>query len=412
MHNPEATRGARTGMNTFDFDTPIDRRSTGSSKWNRYQGRDVLPLWVADMDFRCAPPIIEALHARVEHGIFGYTEPPAELAPAVVAALERDHGWLVQPDWIVWMPSLVVGLNVVSRAFAEEGDDILTAVPIYPPFLSAPQYANRNAVRVALTLALSPQPSPPLRGGEGAKSERWEWDLAALERAVGPRTKLLLLCSPHNPTGRVWTRTELEALAEFAARHALVVVSDEIHCGLVLDEDKPHLPCASLSEDAAARTVTLMSASKTFNLPTLGCAFAIAANPELRARVKRTMAGIVHHVGGLGYVATLAAYRDGKPWQLALLDYLRGNRDLVEHALRGMRRLETWHVESTYLTWIDARGLGVDEPLKFFEDAGVGLHDGALFGTPGFLRLNFGCPRALLREALGRMETALARLTD
>jgi cystathionine beta-lyase len=231
--------------------------------------------------------------------------------------------------------------------------------------------------------------------------------MATLEAAIGPRSRLLLLCSPHNPTGRVWTQAELEDLARFAARHGLIVVSDEIHAGLVLDTDKQHVPFASLSETIAERTVTLMSASKTFNVPTLGCAFAIASNSELRDRMKRTMAGIVHHVGGLGYVATLAAYRDGRAWQLALLDYLRGNRALVEQAIRNMRGLRTWHVEATYLAWIDARGLGVEDPRKFFEDAGVGLYDGALFGTPGFVRLNFACPRALLGEALRRMEAPL-----
>ena len=391
-------------MNAFDFDTPIDRRPTGSTKWNRYKNRDVIPLWVADMDFRCAPAIIDTLRARVEHGIFGYTEPPEELAPAVVAAVERDHGWHIQPDWIVWLPSLVVGLNVVSRAFAETGDDILTAVPIYPPFLSAPRYADRNVVAVPLREGASPSPQRSPEIGEGG----WTWDMAALEAAIGPRPRLLLLCSPHNPTGRVWKRAELEGLAQFAARHGLIVVSDEIHAGLVLDADKGHVPFASVSVEAAERTVTLMSASKTFNVPTLGCAFAIASNEALRARLKRTMAGIVHHVGGLGYLATLAAYRDGHGWQLALLDYLRGNRDLVEQAVGKMPGLHTWHVEATYLAWIDARGLGVEEPVKFFEEAGVGLYDGALFGTPGFVRLNFACPRALLAEALRRMGSAIA----
>jgi cystathionine beta-lyase len=376
---------------TFDFDTAIDRSATSSSKWNRYAGRDVIPLWVADMDFRCAPAIVEALRQRVDHGIFGYTDPPAELAPTVVRALERDHGWRIEPDWIVWMPSLVVALNVVSRALADEGDELITAVPIYPPFLSAPQNAGRNAVRVMLW-------------AEGRS--RWEWDWDALERGASARSKALLLCSPHNPTGRVWTRDELQQLAGFAQRHDLVVVSDEIHCGLVLDQDKQHVPFAALSDDATARTITLMSASKTFNTPTLGCAFAIAANPDLRARLKRTMAGIVHHVGGLGYVATLAAYQHGREWQLALLDYLRANRDLVERELGAMPGLRTWHVEATYLAWIDARGLSVLSALKFFEDAGVGLYEGALFGTPGYLRLNFACPRAQLSEALRRMRQA------
>ncbi|MEX0959589.1 MAG: PatB family C-S lyase [Burkholderiales bacterium] len=377
----------------FDFDTPVDRRGTSSSKWEKYAGRDVIPLWVADMDFRCAPAIVEALRARVEHGVFGYTNPPAELGPAVVSSLKADFDWEVDPQWIVWLPSLVVGLNVVSRAFAAEGEDILTAVPIYPPFLSAPQYADRNAVRVPLS---------ETQGG-------WRWDFDALERAVTSNTRLLLLCSPHNPTGRVWSRDELQQLSAFARRHDLVVVSDEIHSGLLLDEDKTHLPFASLEEDAAQRSVTLLSASKTFNLPTLGCAFAIVPNAELRRKLTRTMAGIVHHVGGLGYVGTLAAYRDGKPWQVALVEYLRTNRNLVETAIAGMPGLRTWHVESTYLAWIDARELNTQQPAKFFEEAGVGLYDGALFGTPGFLRLNFACPRALLEQALERMRSAVDR---
>lgn len=382
-------------MTTFDFDTPIDRSGTSSTKWNRYNGRDVIPMWVADMDFRCAPAIVAALKARVEHGVFGYTDPPEDLAPAIAAALERDYGWRIERDWIVWLPSLVVGLNVASRAFAQEGEDILTAVPIYPPFLSAPQYGGRNAVRI-----------PLIEDGN-----RWTWDFEALEQAVSPRTRLLLLCSPHNPTGRVWTRDELLALAEFAERHDLVVCSDEIHAGLVLDVDRTHVPFATLGPGAADRCVTLLSASKTFNVPTLGCALAIASNAELRTRIKRVMAGIVHHVGGLGYVATLAAYRDGRSWQSALVEYLRANRDMVQRSLAQMPRLRSWHVEATYLAWLDARGLGATDPVKFFEDAGVGLYDGVLFGAPGFVRLNFACPRAQLAAALARMRAAVGAIS-
>lgn len=375
----------------FDFDTPIDRRETASVKWEKYRGRDVIPMWVADMDFATAPCIVQELQRRVAHGVFGYSQPPDELAATIAAALERDCRWPIDPGWIVFLPSLVVGLNVVCRAFAAEGDDVLTAVPIYPPFLSAPEYGNRHCVRVPLTES----------GG------RWKWDLDALERAITPRSRLLLLCSPHNPTGRVWSRAELEALAGFCTRHDLVLVSDEIHCGLLLDRDKTHVPAAALGPDTAARTVTLMSASKTFNLPALGCAFAIVANPQLRARLTRTMAGIVHHVGAMGLFATLAAYRDGRDWQLALLDYLRANRDLVEKAIAGIPGLRCFHPEATYLAWIDARE--IPDAARRFEQAGVGLYDGALFGAPGFLRLNFACPRSLLQDALGRITLAFAK---
>jgi cystathionine beta-lyase len=371
----------------YDFDRPIDRRGSSSTKWEKYRGRDVIPLWVADMDFATAPSVIEALQRRVRHGIFGYTQPPEELYSVISAALLRDYGWAIERDWVIFLPSLVVGLNVVCRAFAAEEEAILTAVPIYPPFLSAPLYSDRACVRV------------PLRESAG----RWCWDANAVEDAVTPRTRVLLLCSPHNPTGRVWSVEELQMLGEVAARHQLVVVSDEIHCGLVLDRDKHHLPFAMANPSQASRTVTLMSASKTFNLPGLGCAFAIVADAQLRTRMQRVMAGIVHHVGALGYFATLAAYRDGRDWQVALCEYLAGNRTCVEQALAPLPFLRTYHSEATYLTWIDARALGED-PVKRFEQAGVGLYDGALFGAPGFVRLNFACPRALLSQALERVQ--------
>jgi cystathionine beta-lyase len=377
----------------FEFENAPDRRGNSSSKWQKYGDRDVIPLWVADMDFRTAPCVIDALAERVRHGIFGYTQPPTALPAAVVDRLSQDFGWAIDPDWIVWMPSLVVGLNVVSRAFAEQGEEIITATPIYPPFLSAPRYADRIATKVPLV----------------EDAGRWLWDFDALEKSVTPKTRLVLLCSPHNPTGRVWTREELAALTAFCDRHDLVLVSDEIHAGLVLDADKTHIPIATIG-NAESRTVTLQSASKTFNLPGLGCAFAIASNAQLRAKLQRTMAGIVHHIGALGFFATLAAFRDGKPWQLALLDYLRANRELVETRLSSMSGIRTWHVEATYLAWIDARDLPVANALAFFEDAGVGLYDGSLFDSPGFLRLNFACPRALLTQALDRMQTAIGEL--
>ena len=375
----------------FDFDTPIDRHGTASVKWNKYGNRDIIPMWVADMDFACAPAVVEALRRRVDHPIYGYSEPPPGLVDATISHLENEYGWKIQPEWIVWLPGLVVGLNVVCRAFGREGADVLTAVPIYPPFLSAPANAARHAVRVQMVEA------------NGA----WHWDMAALERAITPSSRLLLLCNPHNPVGRVFSRDELREIADACARHNLILCSDEIHNGLILDPDKRHIPVASLSEEIAQRTVTLMSASKTFNLPALGCAYAIASNPDVRAKLKKAMAGIVHHVGLMGYIATEAAYRNGKDWQLALLDHLRGNRDLVEREIAKMQGLRIWHAEATYLSWIDARELRTDDPLQFFSDAGVGLYDGAMFGAPGFLRLNFACPRPLLERALERMARAV-----
>jgi len=375
----------------FDFDTPIDRSNTAASKWEKYGG-DVIPMWVADMDFACAPAIVDALHRRIDHGIFGYTTPPAGLIEATVAHLEREHGWKIDPEWIIWLPGLVVGLNVVSRAFGAAGDAVVTATPIYPPFLSAPANGGREVLRV------------PMLESNGA----WRWDIAGLERAITPRTRLLLLCNPHNPVGRVFTGDELGEIADVCRKHDLILCSDEIHAGLVLDAHRKHVPLASLDPSIADRTVTLQSASKTFNLPALGCAYAVASSPQIRAALRRAMAGIVHHVGMMGYVATEAAYRHGKPWHDALLAYLRRNRDLVEESVAAMPGLRIRHAEATYLSWIDARELRKADPAQFFVDAGVGLYDGALFGAPGFVRLNFACPRRTLEQALERMAQALA----
>ena len=375
----------------FDFDTLPDRSGTWSLKWDRFAGRDVIPMWVADMDFRSAPAVVDALRARVEHGVFGYVEPGPELTGAIIERLDANHGWRPDPSWFIWLPGLVSGLNIVSRAIGEPGDDVLTAVPVYPPFLSAPVWSDRGCVRV------------PLDCVDGV----WRFPPAALEAAITPRSRLLLLCNPHNPVGRAWTAGELGALAEVCLRHDLIVCSDEIHSGLVLDADRRHVPFAALSPEIAARTVTLMAASKTFNLPGLGTAFAIVPDPGLRRRIAAVMRGIVHRPMTIGMWATLAAYRDGEPWRHALLRVLRANRDTVERRLGALPGLRVTHAEATYLSWIDCRDSGLPDPVRFFEAAGVGLYDGADFGAPGFLRLNFGCPPALLDVALGRMEAAL-----
>jgi cystathionine beta-lyase len=378
----------------FDFDRPIERRGTGSLKWEKYAGRDVIPLWVADMDFAAPPVVVEALQRRIEHGVFGYTQAPPELVEVIRERLLRLYDWRVEADWLVWLPGLVTGLNVACRAVGAEGDDVLTHVPIYPPFLSAPELSGRQTIRVPLA----------------EKGGRWRIDFELLEQLVTPRSRLFLLCNPQNPTGRVFSRTELGRFAAFCQRHELIICSDEIHCDLILEPACRHRPTASLGPEVAERTITLMAPSKTFNLPGLGCSFAIIGNDALRRRFRRVMAGIVPYVNLFGYTAALAAYRDGGPWLEALLDYLRGNRDLVRQAVDALPGLSMAPVEATYLAWIDARALDLEDPAAFFEAAGVGLSDGAEFGRPGFVRLNFGCPRPLLVQGLERMASALAEL--
>jgi cysteine-S-conjugate beta-lyase len=376
----------------FDFDKVIDRCGTSSEKWTMYEQRRILPLWLADMDFLSPPAVIEALHRRVDHGIFGYTHVPDELVSVVLEMLGTTYGWEVEPDWLVWLPGLVTGLNVACRAVTADGDDVLTAVPVYPPFLTAPRHSLRNLVTVPLAQVAG----------------RWAFDAATFERAITPRTRLFLLCNPHNPVGRAYSRSELTELIEICAKHDVIICSDEIHCGLILDKDKAHIPTATLGPEAAKRTITLMAPSKTFNLPGLGCAFAVIPNPGLRRDFRKAMAGVVPYVNTLGYTAALAAYRDAGDWHAGLLDYLRDNRDVVTRGVGQMAGLSMSHVEATYLAWIDCREAALKNPVRFFEDAGVGLGNGAAFGGQGFVRLTFGCPHSILTEALEKMATALS----
>ncbi|MFC5302114.1 MalY/PatB family protein [Azospira restricta] len=372
----------------FGFDRVVDFAGGDSVKWNRYAGSDVLPLWIADMDFAAPPAVTEALQQRVAQGVFGYAEPSPALVAAVLGHLEREYGWRIDADWLVWLPGLVSGLNIACRAVA---DGVLTATPVYPPFLSAPRFAGRPLATVPLV----------------HDGRRWTWDWSALEAATTAETRLLLLCHPHNPVGRAWDERELAELAAFCRRHELVVCSDEIHCDLVLD-DRRHRPWATLGDDLAARSITLMAPSKTFNVPGLGCAFAVIPDAALRRAFTRAMAGIVPHVNALGFVACAAAYAGADDWRQALLAVLRRNRDRVEAAVAALPPLAMTHVEATYLAWIDVRGLELLHPQRHFEAHGLGLSDGADFGAPGWLRLNFGCPPATLDEALRRLAAGVA----
>jgi cystathionine beta-lyase len=384
----------------FDFDTVPSRLGTDSQKWQKYANRDVLPLWVADMDFRSPPAVIDALQRRVADGIFGYARPVKSTVDAVVNALASRYGWSIDPAWIVWLPGLVCGLNVTSQAFAAPGEEVLCLTPVYPPFMTAPKNSGRISVTVPFVL--------------NSVAARWEIDWDALERAVTPRTRLFFLCNPHNPIARVFRRDELVRIADFCARHDLLLCSDEIHCDLILDSALPHLPTAMVAPDHAARTITLMAPSKTYNVPGLGTSFAIIPDSALRARFVRATAGIVAEVTCLGFTACEAAYRDSEPWRQALLATLRSNRDhlfaTLEKNLPGVR-IEA-PIEATYLAWLNVADLGLADPIAHFESHGVGLSDGAFFGAPrsAYVRLNFGCPRATLDEALRRMAAAVAAI--
>jgi len=366
----------------------IDRRGTGSEKWEHWAGRDILPMWVADMDFGAPPCVLDALRARLDHGILGYTRTMPSFAKALASWLERRHGWCIDPSWVVASPGMVVAMDQAARILGEPGSDGLVLTPIYPPFLRAPGHAGRRCVRV------------PLDGSS--------IDWTALERAATPAAKVLWLCSPHNPTGRVWTRDELERLADFAQRHGLHVVSDEAWMDLVLEPGCRHLPFASLPGEAAARSITILAPSKTFNVPGLSCAAVVIPDPTLRAAFTKADLGLVPWPNLMGLIAAEAAWTHGDAWLEALLLQLRTNRDQVHAAVNACPGLSTRLPQATYLTWIDCTARAWPDPAAHFESGGLGLSDGKPFGAPGFVRLNYGCTQATLAEGLRRLSSCAA----
>jgi cysteine-S-conjugate beta-lyase len=388
-----------------DFSRQYERKAFGSVKWLRYGGRDVIPLWVADMDFPAPPAVRAALVEHAAHGIPGYAAAPPDMGDIVVRYCHRLYDWSIDPDWLIFLPGLVVGLNLACRAACDSGEkdaaSVATFSPVYPPFLRAP--GNQGMALIDVPLACADTPA----------GLHYTIDTDALAAAIRPDTRLLLLCHPHNPVGRAWQADELRRLADIVERHDLLVCSDDIHCDLLLEPGARHQPFAALFPDLAARCITLMAPSKTYNIAGLGAAFAIIPDAALRRRFRRAMAGLVPDLNAFAWPAMRAALSDCEDWRQALLAYLRQNRDLAA-AILQKTGLPATVPEATFLTWIDARGIAAkhgegDTPYDLhahFERHGLGLSDGKDFGAPGFVRLNFGCPRPLLAEALERLQGA------
>jgi cystathionine beta-lyase len=382
-------------MKTYDFDQDVNRLDTDSAKWNRYDS-DVIPLWVADMDFPSPDPVVQALSQRVEHGVFGYGMEPSALRPLIVERLRHLYDWHVVPEALVFVPGVVAGFNLATRAVATPGDGVLVQTPVYSPILYAPGNAGCSLDEMQLT-----------QTADG----NYRIDYESFKATITGKTRIFILCNPHNPVGRVYSQEELERMAEICLCHGVAICSDEIHCDLIF-EGYRHIPIASLAPEIAQRSITLMAPSKTFNVAGLHASVAIIPDQELRDRFKAARAGLVSRPGVMSFTAALAAYRDGQPWLEQVLRYLRVNREfLCQYVSEHLTGVTMNPPEGTYLAWLDCRQAGIgDNPHEFFlQEARVALNDGATFGRggEGFVRLNFACPKHTLAEALARMGRSL-----
>lgn len=379
----------------YDFDSVIERRGTSSAKWDT-MAEGVLAMWVADMDFRCAPEIVSRIKAKAAEGLYGYPYYGKKVQQAVVDWMAKRHGWQIKVEDVVPTLGVVVGFHIASNAVAKRGDGYLIQTPTYGQFFT-----------VEKNLGLRTQVSELAHNLDGSYSV----DLDEFEAAIDEGTRIFMLCNPQNPTGKVFSKDELLKMGEICLKHDVVICSDEIHSDIVYKGNK-HIPIASLSDEIAQNTITLMAPSKTFNVAGFQASAAIIQNPELRKKYIDARMGMTSWMNMMGSEAIMASYEEGGAWLEELLVYLEGNRDalcdFVEEEMPGIR---VWKPESTFLAWLDCRGSGIEGNLgNFFrEKAKVGLIDGNIFGQggEGFVRFNFGCPRAVLMEGLERMRKAI-----
>jgi cystathionine beta-lyase len=370
-----------------------DRRNSDSLKWGHF-GEEVLPLWVADMDFASPTEVIQALHDRVTHGVFGYASEPTKLVELVVERMQRLYDWRINNEDVLLISGVIAGFNLVCQSANQSGGSILIQPPIYPPFFQVAKNAHAREIQCGL-----------VRQADGT----YEIDFDALENAFASDTHCFLFCNPHNPVGKTYSRTELEKIADICLRKNVLICSDEIHSDILFSGNK-HIPIASISHEVGKHTVTLIAPSKTFNIAGLECSILICTNQELMTRLKESRRGLLGGINLLGATAGIAAYQYGQPWLEELIKYLETNRDfLFEYLQTNIPAIKMQKPDATYLAWLDCRDLMLNEsPFKYFlREAKVGLNRGADFGIAyeGFVRMNFGCDRQVLEEALKRMRT-------
>jgi cystathionine beta-lyase len=380
-----------------NFDVQLDRRSTESIKWNLY-GYDVLPMWVADMDFLSPTPIIDALEKRIKHGVFGYACEPLELKHSIQEWLALRYKWFIQEEDIVFLTGVISGFNLACKAFTQPGDGYLIQTPVYPPFFS-----------LAENYGIACQEMELFADDTG----KYVVDYDRFETTIKDNTKVFLLCNPHNPIGRTFYQSELSRMAEICLNRNVLIVSDEIHCDLIYSGNT-HIPIATLDSEVSRKTITLMAPSKTFNIAGLNCAFAVIQDEQTRNIFNSARGNLVGEVNLLGQVAAQEAYRHCGSWLTELMAYLKNNRDyLYDYLRREIPQIRMSLPEATFLAWLDCRNTGISgNPYEFFlKNSNVAMNDGHHFGKggKGFVRLNFGCPRSMLELAMTRLKEALSQ---
>jgi len=388
----------------YNFDTIFDRRGTGSEKWDMcdtiFGGSSLLPLWVADMDFRSPPEVIDALTKRVAHGIFGYTAYTESAYTSVINWYRARHGWEIMKEWIVYSPGVVPALSLLVQCFTSPGDGIIIQRPVYHPFMHVIEWNGRKLL------------NSPLRQGS---SGRYEMDFEDLRvKASDPSAKMMILCSPHNPPGRVWRRDELSALIEICSERGILIVSDEIHCDLTYEGIK-HIPLPLVRPEYSDRIITCTSPSKTFNLAGLQLSNIIIPDETLRKEFRKiSVRNGIFDPNSFAAVAMEAAYNSGGEWLDEMMEYVRGNLEYLKNFLRSdLPAVKVIEPEGTYLVWIDFRGTGMGHKellRKFVEDAKVAPGQGDIYGPEGegFMRINLACPRSILEEGLKRITAAFS----
>ena len=379
----------------MSFDTLITRRGTGSIKWDRRPDLD--PYWVADMDFVSPPEVISAINERVAHGVFGYAHAHDGLNETLISYLAERHGANVDLDSIVHLGGLVVALSLSARAFGNPGDELMTCTPVYPPFLNVAKDAQMNTVAV---------PHTEIDG-------KFTFDFEAMEAAVTEKTKVFLLCNPQNPLGRSFTKEEVTKVAEFCHRHSIYLISDEIHCDLVFNEDeRPFFSALHLPEELRQKLVVLQAPSKTYNIAGLGYAFAVIENDSTRRAFNDAKGSKLPEINCIAFYAAEAAYKHGESWRQALLTYLKKNRDTISDFIRSeMPYLQIPNIEATYLAWINCGALKTENAAQHLEkDAGLFLSDGAFFSGADHIRFNYGCTNARVLEGLEKIKTSFDKI--